>query len=79
MFAKRSTGRAMRRAKAASRVMRSCAIGVLEMLESRMLLSVTRIAAISDYGMANTPESNVAAISHQRRGAGPSGSSSPLS
>jgi len=34
--------------------MRSCAIGVLEMLESRMLLSVTRIAAISDIGDNNT-------------------------
>ena len=56
MFAKRSTDGAMRKAKGTSRVMRSCAIAVLEMLESRMLLSVTRIAAISDIGDNNTTD-----------------------
>ena len=46
----------------AARLVRECATAVVEPMEHRMLLSTARVAAISDYGMANTPESNVAAM-----------------
>jgi len=74
MFAKDSRSKRMRNGKSSSRVVRQRTAPVLELLEGRVLLSMTRIAAISDYGWTESGESpwlfpaTKFPIGHDRRG-----------